>query len=164
MATQFFETVENPDLSKVTRILVPLSGDEVIEAIGEHLKSQLRATGKFLPQLIFEEVTWKGGVQVDWKGYSENISVLNFDGVKRESSSDLPPDSTPDPAIPPIPPVKESGATVAQVVMMDKQAPPDKIREVTGQAIPVLMRSGHSGSGGATVKVPADKLTGKGGK
>lgn len=137
-----FPLVENVEASQVTRIYKPLSGDELAEAIGEHLKQQvikqLRNSGKIEPHLIYESPIWRGEIAVRWKATANNETVaLVAEGVHEGR---LIYDS------------EDKNSALIEAVHVDPNTPPDTIREATNQPIPVVMKG--PGGGQNVVRVP----------
>lgn len=138
------------DLSNLQRIYRELDGNELTEAIGEHVKQQvmreMRQSGKIEGHLMYSKPAWKGEIYVKWSATANNAISLRVEGsvdkeveVKSELINDAP----------------ETASTVALPEHLDSNAAPDDIRAATNQPIPVMLRSGEGKSQGV-VRVAHD--------
>lgn len=147
------------DLRNISRIYEPLGGDEVIEAITQHIKQALTNGGKFKPHIIYERIIWKFTLAAEWEGAANNTLMRTIEGGVELAggakelneikvfSGEL---------------ARETGSIVESGAQVDTNRAPDEIRERTGQDIPVMARQGEAGSSKAVVtRVPASVLKGK---
>lgn len=133
------------DLSSIVRIHTPMKTEEVIEAIGEHVKAQMRKSRTFSTNRAFELVVWRVAGEVTWKAYGENRAFIGASGamILANEEGDVLVGSE-----------GEGGKELVTAVHQDKDMPPDEVRRRTGQGIPV-----HTGKGKTrVVTVPSERI------
>jgi len=147
-----FPLVKDAEASQLTRIYKPLSGDELAEAIGEHIKQQvvksLRNSGKIEPHLIYESPVWRGEIAVRWKAVANNELVVPVVRMDMQDESNTPTRNS-----------EDHTSALVEAVHLDANAAPDTIREATGQPIPVVMK--QPGGGQGVVRVPTNTFKNK---
>lgn len=142
----FIPTVVQIDPRNVTRVLVPLDGEEAIKAILAFVEKMLRNSGKFNESQIYEEIVWRFRLEAQWQGYANMNARLEGTGAveAKVKFTETPTDNVP---------VEDS--ITLEGAQMKTDLAPDEIRELTGQPIPVL----NSGTGGSkVVRVDSSKL------
>lgn len=122
-----------------TRIYEPLQGDEVIEAIVNHVRRVITNSGKFKDYLIYERAVWTFNLMVQWDAFIDGESRQSGSGEIRGDSSnrDL---SKPD----------DKGEIKLEGTQNNRDMAPDEIREKTNQPIPVIERKAGANSLGAS--------------
>lgn len=131
----------------ISRIHSPLKAEEVVEAIGEHVKKMLRQRAIFSSSNTpMELVVWRGVIEVTWQAYGKKTDKLNIEAAMILSDEE---------GTPIIDVGSESGQETITLIHQDQSMAPDKVRELTNQPIPV-----HHTDRGKTrvVKLPSKHI------
>lgn len=150
----FIPTLDNLDTRNIQRVYLPLDGSEVINAIVAHVRKKLELEGRFEPHLSFEQVVWKFRLDVQWLGYANTSITREYTGAI-VAEKDKPGEEEGDNKV-----NSDKKPVTSQITLtgeqLNRDLPPDDIRQKTNQPIPVVTTKGQ-GSGNV-VKVPPGKL------